>query len=188
LLQLAAAIERSLRELALQLGVAGLDTSRSSARLIFQALVKRGVFPAGAASSFDDFWAVRNQLVHGRDIEEFTAGGLLQFGISLLRLIKSVPHETYRVIDVVPVYADAAALLEAKGLKGVVLEVHTPDGQVQRRIYPVTRLYTPGSRVGWAWNMERVYPQMFYRDDSDEIRQAWLSAGEFTGPEIPEAI
>ena len=176
-------LERAIRNLGAQLGVE--IPYSAPLRTVLDQLIRRGSLPESARSSLDVFWQVRNRVVHaGPDpLGDADLTTIIDIGISLLRVVASVPHETYRVVDQVPVYSDPEATHPINGITGIVLEVAAPSGvKVERRIYPTTNNYDKGALVGWAWNLSTVYAQAWYRDTGGGIVQAWTSAGEFVGP------
>jgi hypothetical protein len=187
IIAIAIEIERSLRELAAQLGLP--DYQRTSLSALMTALVQRGAIGASTVSSLDVFWQVRNRLVHGqeREISEAEAATMIDIGLSLLGLINAVPHETYKVVDVVPVFGDNEARQQLTDVRGVILEVSSPGGtRTERRIYPTTKQYHAGKRVAWAWNMARAFPETWYREPrTGQVAQAWNSSAEFVGEELP---
>jgi hypothetical protein len=176
-------LERAIRNLAAQLGVE--NPYSAPLRNVLDQLIRRGSLPESARSSLDVFWQVRNRVVHAgpEPLGEADLTTIIDIGISLLRVVASVPHETYRVVDQVPVFRDPGATTPFTGITGIILEVAAPSGvKVEHRIYPTSRKYAKGALVGWAWNLSTVFEQAWYRETSGTVVQAWTSAGEFVGP------
>lgn len=133
------------------------------------------------------FSEIRNQVVHGVTVpEKQDLAVALDSGLTMLRVIQTVPHETYTVKDVVPVYDDPLGKSEMKGVRGVILEVASPGGTHQEdRIYPTTHSYAQGSSVTWAWDGTRVYGPAWYRSaPGRSVQKAWDGSAEFAGTSL----
>jgi hypothetical protein len=135
------------------------------------------------ASSVDVFNSTRDRITHGELVDPADINTVIDIGLTLLQVIRSVPHESYRVVALHPIYDDATATREIMGVKGVLLEVSSPGaGRIERRIYPTKRIYQPGTQVSWTWDLSEVLGPAYYRDpDSAEVKQAWTSSGLFDG-------
>ena len=131
-----------------------------------------------------------SKLVHGGQTEERNVLSAIDSGISILKSLQAIPREKSVVLyPTVTVYSDPGCTTELKGVKGVILETRSPGGaRTSRRIYPSTRThFKKGKQVSWEWNLQNVWNQAWYRDpESDEIKSAWHSAGEFIGRHLDE--
>jgi hypothetical protein len=181
-------LERALRALAGQLGI-----ERASVLLLgrlVEALVRHGALGLSATSSFELFWKARNRIIHSAPggLEEAEAVTVIDVGLSLLKLVRAVPHETYRVVAMAPVYKDPDGQIERSGIRGVILEVESEGGtSKQRRVYPTTRDYRPATLVTWAWNLAREIGESWYLNpETARVEYGWTKSGEFAGDELPE--
>jgi hypothetical protein len=195
LLRLSAALERALNELSSELRLTRTGRRVISARQIVDQLVEVGALSTNARTAFADFWPIRNQIAHGLDDPpDAVVLQLLDVGLSLLRLLRSVPRTISRVIDVVTVYTDPEATIPADGVQGIMLQVQmeaimsqVKSDEVDKliRVFPTTKPYERGRYVTWAWNMTRVFDEMWYRDKTTgAIQTAWLKSAEFIGRQV----
>jgi uncharacterized protein YutE (UPF0331/DUF86 family) len=191
IMKLAAILEREIRELAGSLGQLG-QRSRSSATQLFSVLVDKGYLPAHTIKSLQIFWELRNQIVHGYALrDDRNVLKVLDLGLVLLKTIKSIPHEINIVSHTgVDLYSDEKCTHKIEGAKGLILETTSPGkAEVFKRIFPTTKpeYYQRGRRVTWEWDLSRVWGQTWYIDpDTKERKNAWDSAGEFTGRYIED--
>jgi hypothetical protein len=191
IITLAMEIEKELRVL---IGVFGLvqQMERFSVYKAIQLLDKRGSLPKHAIGSLKIFWELRNKIVHGQRVEDKdNIIRVLDIGMTLLRTLKAIPHETYEVINPeVSIYSDKECTEIVQDAKGVLLKVVSPGGQrVENRIYPTRKKdYKPGQKVTWEWDISHTWGECWWVDpESGDKKYAWTSAGEFVGRPI-EAI
>ena len=141
--------------------------------------------PRHIPSSLKLFMNIRNKLVHGGVAEDREIVSALDSGVTIYRALKALPRERNWIYhEGVPVYSDPECLHQVSGVKGVILETQSPSGATTKfRIFPSTQSYfRKGKRVSWEWNLGRTWPDAWYRDpDSNKIKPAWNSAGEFVG-------
>jgi hypothetical protein len=107
-------------------------------------------------------------------------------------MIQAIPRENHHVHKAgVTLYSDPKAKNPISGVTGVILNNTSPTSLGSRKsIHPTTREdYETGQQLGWQWNLNRVYSKTWYKDpdDSNIIKSAWESSGEFTGEIIPIA-
>jgi hypothetical protein len=174
-------IEREVRILAGTLGIPGFD--RLAIRQLVELLIRRGAIGVSMASSVDVFNATRDRIIHGELVDTGDINTVIDIGLTLLQVIRAVPHETYRVVALLPIYDDATATKQISGVNGVLLDVSSPGaGRIDKRIFPTRRSYSPGTQVSWTWDLSEVIEPAYYRDaESGEVKQAWTSAGLFDG-------
>jgi hypothetical protein len=181
--RLAMAIEAALTEVTKELG--WIDRRRESASVLWSRLVRVGLVSPTTLSSLREFWSVRNEIFHGRNVElsREAIAALLESGLALLRIIKSAPSRMFTVVQVVDLYTDSTVDFLANDVRGVILRT---SGENPENVgpYPTTRLYKPGVRVSWAWNREREYGPMWYRDAAGQVRKAFDRSFEFVGTEL----
>ena len=141
--------------------------------------------PKHIFSSLRLFLDTRNKLVHGGSATDENIVSALDSGVTVYRALKALPRERKWVHhEGVPVYSDQECLHEIPGVKGIIIKSESSSGAATRYgIYPSTRTYFKrGKRVSWEWNLAKTWPDAWYRDpDSNEVKLAWNSAGEFVG-------
>lgn len=188
ILALSSLIERETRELAAQLGI---DASRTLPwPSLISLLTQRGSLGASMPSTAQLFRTIRNQIAHGQEEpSKQDLAVVLDSGLTLLRVLRSVPHESYTVQRLVPIYSDQAGAHEMQGVQGVVLRVSSPGGTtVEERIYPTMRPLKVGARVSWAWNPQQVFGEAWYRKPPGrKLQKAWDWSSEFVGVPLDEA-
>lgn len=184
LLILATEMERELRELLASIGL--LRRNRYVPfRQAIETLEKEGRLPSHILNSVGLFWDVRNRLVHGQDATDNDVLRAIDSGITILKTLQAVPHETNIVYNSgVDIYADPLGKQVLANVKGVILETESPGGATKtRRIYPSTKThFQKGKRVAWEWSDEHEFGESWYRDpDTGNIEYAWKSSLEFVG-------
>jgi len=192
IVKLSSILEKEIRTLAGTLGHLGGQKRRMTSLEIYQLLVDKGYLPPNTTNALKIFWNLRNQIVHGhlRDEDKNTLR-VLDIGLTLLKTIKSIPHEINIVYDPgVKLYSDPDCTQEISDAKGLILETTSPGkAEVSKRIFPTTRsdYYQKGKQVTWEWNLSKVWQQTWYIDpDTEEKQKAWDSAGEFVGHHIDD--
>lgn len=189
LLLLRSEMEREANEL---LGAYGLLRGRSYVPLreAIQMLQQQGALPGHVPSSLNMFLDVVNRLVHGGEAKDDDVLRAIDSGITILRAIRAIPHETNLVYHPgVDLYADPQGRHVQVGSKGVILETESPGGATtSRRIYPTTRdHFQKGKRVAWEWNLDHIYGEMWYQDpDTQQMEKAWDSSMEFVGRHLED--
>jgi len=147
------------------------------------------LLPRELKDSLTQFWSVRNTVVHGQPMPEHFALRAVDYGLRLLRIVKSIPRHSYVVTaGSLTVYKDSRCTLQRPDVRGVVLETFSPEGEsVGRQIFPTTKNYTMGESVTWEWNTQnrKGWGETWYHDpDSNTIKLAWNGSLEFTGRDI----
>lgn len=189
--RLASLLEREVRVLLGSSGhmEAGLKMTLPQA---VQFLVEQGLLPQNTISSLRIYWDLRNEVIHGnRRSGDEEIASVLDMGVALLKAVRAVPHEVNVVCHPdVEVYSDAECTELIPNAFGLILETTSPGGSsTDKRIFPTTRkgYYQKGKRVTWEWNLDRVWGAAWYKDpNTDENKQAWMSAGEFVGRHTEE--
>lgn len=193
LIRLGTLLEAALREVASSTGLVN-PTAPLGPQALLRRLEKMGRLPPQTGHSLDVFWDVRNTIVHGRaPVDDHEVLRVLDIGLSLLRIVRAIPHETFRVREAdVPLYEDPAGRRDRSDVVGVVLDVTSPGGtQREVRVFPTTRRghYSVGMRVAWDFDIKRVWDASWYRHpESGSLELAWNSAAEFTGEPIVEPL
>lgn len=189
LLVLASEMERELRQLLASLGL--LSGARHMPfQQAIEVLNDRGGLPRHVTSSIKLFRDVRNRLVHGLAANPDDILRAIDSGVTILRSLQAIPHETNIVYHPgVPVFYDAQCEKPIDGVKGVILQTESPGGASKMfRIFSTTRThFQKGRKVAWEWSNEHVFGQAWYRDpDTNEIKNAWTSSMEFIGRHLED--
>lgn len=134
------------------------------------------------------FWSLRNQIVHYQ-VPENLALRALDYGLRILRMVKSIPRHSYVVYKSgITLYEDRACSRAREGVRGVILESLSADGEsLGRQIFPTTKSYVPGESLSWEWDLhdEKSWGETWYRDpDTMEIKSAWGESLEFVGRDL----
>ena len=141
--------------------------------------------PKLAFSSLKLFLDTRNKIVHGGFAVEQDIVSAIDSGVTVYRVLKSLPRERNWVYhEGVPVHSDQECLHEIPGVKGIILKTESSSGAATMyRIFSSTRTYfEKGKRVSWEWNLAKTWSDAWYRDpDSNQVKLAWNSSGEFIG-------
>ena len=159
--------------------------SRNEASQYLSVLVKQKTISQETAESIVAFYTLRNRIIHGKLQKAFSERelvALIDTGLRLVEILRSIPRATYTVRALVPFFSYAAAREQVEGARAVVLEVTTGDGKRRYGAYPTTKDYEPGQSLSWEWNLGKVWGRSWFRDiESGEIKKAWDSAAEFAG-------
>jgi hypothetical protein len=191
IIRLSALLERELRLLLGDMGILP-GNDRFHPIMATGLLINKGYLPKNTITSLQKFWELRNKLVHGQfPAEKREILAVIDIGLSLLRTLRSIPHEINRVHNPgVAVFEDHLCQRQLTGVVGLVLETQSPGGmEMKKRIFPTTRIgyYQIGRRVAWEWNFNNKWGETWYRDlDTGEPRTAWSSSAEFVGRHIDE--
>ena len=184
LLLLAAEMEREGREVLASVGK-WTEGRVVPFRRAIDRLNRHYGLPEHVLGSLRLFLETRNKLVHGGFAKDREILSALDSGVAIYRALQALPRERHRVYhEGVRVYSDAKCLHEITGVRGVILRSESSSGvRVQDRIFPSTKThFQKGKLVSWEWNLESTWPEAWYRDpDSNDIKFAWSSAGEFVG-------
>ncbi len=143
--------------------------------------------PGAATATLPLFLQIRNRVVHGSGVSNEEVLRAVDSGIRLysaLETIKVNPHVVLR--SNVPLFLDEQLLRPLEGATGVLLESQEGDPVGHVRIFPTTKTaYRERMEVSWEWNMSRVFPGCWYREElGGEVRKAFDSAAEFVGRDV----
>jgi hypothetical protein len=155
-----------------------------------------GPLPHEVKDVLTQFWSLRNHVVHS-NVSEHLALRALDYGLRILRMVKSIPRYSYVVVrDNIPVYDNADCRPPARSdVRGVMLETYSPEGKSQgRQVFPSTKSYSPGESVSWEWNRqnERSWGPSWYQEpepsdpSKTKIASAWGESLEFVGRNLEE--
>jgi len=141
--------------------------------------------PRELKDTLTQFWSLRNQVVHNQ-VPDHLALRALDYGLRILRMVKSIPRHSYVVrMSGIKLYADSAATRPREDVRGVLLETLSPEGEsLHKQVFPTTKTYVPGESLSWEWNLskKRSWDETWYRDpDSMEIKPAFSASFEFIG-------
>ncbi len=150
--------------------------------------------PRELKDTLTQFWSLRNHVVHSQ-VSEHLALRALDYGLRILRMVKSIPRFSYIVVRAdIPVYANSACNPPAReDVRGVMLETFSPEGTpTGRHIFPTTKTYSPGESVSWEWNLQnsKGWGASWYQDPDPNdpsrrtIKSAWGESLEFVGRDL----
>lgn len=149
-------------------------------------------FPQNLTASLRAFDDVRSKIIHGAEATEADALSALDTGMTILRALNVLPNEiniTYH--PGVEIFADSGAMQPISDAKGVILETTSPGGMMKTfRIFPTTQThFQKGKQVAWEWNMNRTWPEAWYRDpDEGTIKHGWNMSAEFVGRNLDDIL
>jgi hypothetical protein len=148
-------------------------------------IAAKGYISRDLQESLLTFWKTRNLVVHSvSELPPSTYISVLDTGIRLLGMLRSIPRETNRVAHAdVSIFSDSECRVAVEVGKAVILETTHVDGRTKSyRIYPTTRHYVPGQTLSWEWDSGERWGQCWYRDaETNEIKSAWSSSMGFAG-------
>lgn len=189
LMLLSSRLEREVRELLASMGVMPRGNVQSFRELV-RSLHERGSLPHSLAGAVDHFSTVRNQIVHGHAGKDDDVIRAIDSGLTILRAIHAIPHETNIVhAPSVDIYSDAEGRDLRTNVKGLVLETTSPGGaQKNLRVFPTTRThFEKGRRVAWEWNSDVVVEESWFRHpDTGNLEYAWGQSMEFVGRHLED--
>ncbi|HXM96920.1 MAG TPA: hypothetical protein VN982_00440 [Candidatus Dormibacteraeota bacterium] len=182
LMRLAIEIEKEVLILHGALGLRNQQKARSF-REFLEQLRRHGAISNDIREGLLEFWRVRSQIAHSQLSDNSILTSALDSGLRLLRLIKAIPRGTYTVVNPdVELYKDADCREPIHNCQGVIIEIADPQGEKKNMIYPAGRDFVKGERVGWDWDMSKVYGQSYYRNpDTGKPMEAWSSSAAFVG-------
>ena len=133
LLQLAAAVEREVRNLLAQTGWVPIDPALNFPEVMRKTTEDRGYFPESLTSSLRVFWSIRNSILHlpgpvpSREIIK-----AVDLGMSILRMVDGIPHEVHVVYHPgVKVFEDAQGKIERPGVLALLSSSTSPGGTIK---------------------------------------------------------
>lgn len=144
--------------------------------------------PRELRDSLTQFWSLRNHVVHGQT-SDHTALRALDYGLRILKMVKSIPRVSYVVRKSgIKLYEDPGGTRPREDVRGVLLETLSPEGEsLRKQVFPTTKPYVPGESLSWEWNLQnkKGWGETWYRDpDTMEIKPAWSASLEFTGRDL----
>jgi hypothetical protein len=149
-------------------------------------LQNRGIISKSTAISLRQFYNLRNDIIHAQiETSEEEMIRLIDLGVMLSNLIRSIPHETYEVHDPnIEIYRDKNCTVKYEYGTGLMLKVTSPGGKIfNYRIYPTTRTdYEKGQILSWEWDSSKKWGEAWYNSPvTGKIEHAWSSSLEFVG-------
>lgn len=190
LILLSAEIEREVRDILASMGwLQGREHQPVS--LAIEGLNQHGSAPKDLVNALRIFLDTRNRVIHaGSEADE--AFRAVDFGLTILRMLRGIPRETNVVFHPgVELYSDPDGKNPIPEVRGVILETTSAGGLTRsHRIFPTTRgHFERGKRVAWEWSDKNQWDAAWYRDpDTGEIRKAWDGSLEFVGRNVDEFV
>lgn len=190
LMLLASDIERELRELLAATGWPSIQ-HRTSVPASIEHAASATALPQSVREAVQQFWPVRNRLVHGRDVSDDDILRGIDAGLLILKSISAIPREANVVHHPgADVFSDPAGKALVPKVRALILETTKSDSASKiLRVYPTTRTgyYERGKKVAWEWNPVNQYDECWYRDpDSGKIKYGWTSSFEFVGRHLDD--
>jgi len=147
--------------------------------------------PRELRDTLTQFWSLRNHVVHNQ-VSEHLALRALDYGLRILRMVKSIPRHSYIVVRAdIPVWPNAACIPPARpDVRGVMIETYSPEGESTGvQVFPTTKTYSGGESVSWEWNLQnkRGWGPSWYQEPDPldptkkTIKSAWGESLEFIG-------
>lgn len=179
------ALEEALRTLAGDLGIDRF--ADASFTELVSRLVTRGTLTSEAASSLLSYRQIRNRVVHRLSSEEAATDAVFA-GLELLYLLWVIPRPVTRAVQMVPVFLDDTGKREASDVQGVMCAIlDEPSSSPRVSVFPTRRVYLPGQRLSWTWNVQLAFGRMWYRDPiTGEFNKAWDRSSEFVGIQLQD--
>jgi hypothetical protein len=151
--------------------------------------------PKELKDTLTQFWSLRNHVVHGQ-VPDHLALRALDYGMRILRMVKSIPRYSYVVLfSGIPVFDNPEGRPPARpDVHGILLETFSPEGKsLGKHIFPTTGTYVTRERVSWEWNLlKKGWGPSWYEwtDPNDsskrEMKSAWGESLEFVGRNLDE--
>lgn len=179
-------VENEVRQIVATFGLLQYTKGQHVSFAEYVDVIARGrYFSEALRESLLSFWKTRNLVVHGiGELPESAYVSILDTGIRLLGILRSIPRETNRVAYAdVPIFSDLECRTAVKVGKAVILETTHPDGRTKSfRVYPTTRSYVPGQTLSWEWDGSKRWGTCWYRDPrTNETKAGWSGSLEFAG-------
>lgn len=175
LLKLSQTIEKELKVLAVSTAVLR-DNQRTTPRQLIRLMASKNILPPHTVESLDQFWAVRNKIIHESvEISHNTIFRVLDIGLQLLRTLRQVAVELITVYHPdLPIYKDEDCIDEYEQVKGIILHYISP-GTEMTKIWPVRKNvdFQKGDYVTKDWDCNYQWGQAWYIDpDTGEKKLA----------------
>jgi hypothetical protein len=159
-------------------------------KLTFELLAQNNFVSKDILTSVRIFWELRNQIVHGRDVEDKNLIQVLDIGVTLLKTLKAIPHTKHFVFKKnIELYSDKKLEHIRNDVVGIIIENISPNGlEKHYQIFPTTkRDYEEGLHVAWEWSFDNIWDESWYRNPkTNEIESAFTGSAEFVGRPIKE--
>lgn len=190
IIMLSREIEKELTKITASMGLLS-DLKNKSAKQSFELLEERNYIAKSVLESVKVFWDLRNQIIHGKEVEDNRQLiQVLDIGVTLLNILKAIPHAKHIVIKSnIELFSDSKCINKREGVVGIKLESKSSGGlDTTTYIFPTQKLnYVVGSEVAWEWNMSNILNETwYYESENSEIKSAWLGSAEFIGRPIKE--
>ena len=189
LMLLASDIESELRDLLAGTGWHQMQRFTSVPAGI-ERLAAQTAIPEAVQEAMQQFWPVRNRLIHGHNVTDDDILRAIDAGMLILKSIRAIPREINIVYHPgVEVFSDPNGKQLMENVLALILETTGTDtGKKILRFYPTTRKdYIKGKRVAWEWSPRNKYGESWFRDpDSGEIKYGWSGSLEFIGRHLDD--
>lgn len=182
MIRLAIELEREILSLQGMLGLRNQARTNTLSEALRMLKVHKAISDRIAAS-VQEFWEIRNGLLHGTStFPDALLTSALDSGVRLLALIRSIPRPTYEVADpAVLLYKDKDLKIRISEYMGVRIETTLLDGAKMQQVFPAGRKFERGEIVSWDWDTTRKFGPAYVRDTNGEAVLAWSSSSAFIG-------
>jgi len=146
-------------------------------------------FPSELRDTVDNYWTLRNQVVHSGASSSGFALRAVDYGLRIVRMLQTIPRPSFIVSANVPIFADKGCTQLHRDVHGVLLNLFGSNGEGHgRHIFPTRKEYIAGKSVSWEWDWSGAgWGSTWYRDpESGESKSAWSESLEFIGRPLDE--
>lgn len=128
ILLLAIQIEKEILEIAASTGHLSIFLGKPISKT-FELLVENNLISKDILASVRIFWDLRNQIIHGRNVDDKNLIQVLDIGVTLLKTLKAIPHYKHFVYkENIPLYSDEKLKHIRIDVVGIIVENVSPNG------------------------------------------------------------
>jgi uncharacterized protein YutE (UPF0331/DUF86 family) len=160
-----------------------------SARGLLQEMEHRGLLPKNTDKSLNQFFDLRNRIVHGKNHDKAKEiYRVIDIGIELLKTVRNIRHEVHTIVDIMDLYDDDGLSVIRQGEKAIVIQSDTPDGGSLVRVFHTTNYdhYKKGDRVTWEWDFNKILDSGWIRSPKHGTPIAVGGSLDFAGRRLAE--
>jgi hypothetical protein len=191
MMRLSLEIDRQLRLILAVIGQLPNYTGQSpmEALDLIAKSMEPSLFPQSLRGTIENFWSLRNDVVHGSRAGQHSTMRAIDYGLRILKMLHAIPRRQYIVVASLPLFSDAECKNMRPDVLGVMLKTIGPRGGIEgSKVHPTRRQYLPGQSVSWEWDLQgQGWDASWYREPySKEIAYAWSESLEFIGRPLEE--
>ena len=186
MMRLSLEIERQLRLILAVIGRLKDYTGQSPTEALdLIAMSNEGsAIPPELRDILENFWDLRNSIVHGARSHHVIAMRAVDYGLRILRALQAIPRPSFIVAARVPLFSDRYCQTLRDDVWGVILEHWGAKGEnFGRHTHPSRKKYIEGGSVSWEWALNGPgWEETWYREpQTGETKLAWSESLEFVG-------